>query len=256
MILIIALISLFSLPTAANIALDFEAPEQALHFDNNGGMTIVGETQKVEDNLGPCEARGDVIKLNFHTNIGTPRYFHHLSSAEIEAKFKEAGGFVSRHDSAITPGITSAKMGTRLSTGVEILSNGKESCMHIKQIEFEIGFSELEVYINNSYPQKSCEYKNVFEHENEHVKIHQRSLKKHAKALAKALQQKAASIAPIPLLSMDKKTIDASLEEIENELKVISELYISKIEATAKISHEKLDSPESYKKTQRRCKNW
>lgn len=60
-------------------------------------------------------------------------------------------------------------------------------CIHIKSITVKMNFSPT-IYVASEFPKGTCEFKDVFSHEKEHVKITREMLNKHAKILGKNLK--------------------------------------------------------------------
>ncbi len=242
---------IYNLSSYAN-AQELSPPSELVIDSNTSNISAETEPKDVD----PCAPRATKPQVNFHVNIGIPSYFHNLSAGEIEAKFKNYDGFKSTHKDSKTPGIANAKMGTKISTGVEVISNGQKTCVHLSSIDFEIGFSELAVYVDKTYPENSCKYNAVLEHENTHVRIHQKTLKQYARELANMVYQKSVNMPPQEIPNNDNSAAQNVISQIEANIKSIGKDYRSRIEQAANVQHKDLDSKESYEQTRALCKNW
>lgn len=81
------------------------------------------------------------------------------------------------------------------STPIHFDRTGRWECAS-PQLVLSVGYSPLTVYVAKEFPEGSCAYKEIYEHELRHVKTYQNHLKAIEKALAETLNQRFATGGP------------------------------------------------------------
>ena len=125
-------------------------------------------------------------------------------------------------------------------------------CMEVNELNVTLGYETTVVYIGNDWPQGSCQYAAVLEHEDKHVGINRGTFAQYLPYYRSALAE-AATNPGFPYFALDKATGAAVLSD-----------YLDKIldAATAEMVRRRdqlnalLDSPESYAYTRNECPRW
>lgn len=130
-------------------------------------------------------------------------------------------------------------------------AQGVGYCVFLVRARVTAGYEKFTVYINNDYPEGSCEYDAVLAHEMEHVRIDREVLQKYEAKFQKVLRR----------LLRNKKAIyaqrmvearSAYYLEFERQLKPV----VAKMKAERDRRHAAIDTPENYRKEQAKCDNW
>ena len=108
------------------------------------------------------------IKMNIVVEKGQVKYDHTRSRKEFERFAK------TRNPNML--GLTVANLRLNMGGKSTIQSNGKQYCAAISEINFYLGFDEIDVYIDKKYPKNSCNYKVIKEHEDYHVAVSQQAM--------------------------------------------------------------------------------
>ncbi|NQZ15006.1 MAG: hypothetical protein HRT94_09320 [Alphaproteobacteria bacterium] len=94
------------------------------------------------------------------------------------------------HEETYTMGLAVGRQSLEYTIGFSSMVYDKldRACIHIREITVEIKFDPT-IYVASEYPKGSCEFKEVLDHEKEHVHITQRTLNKHSKILGNNLKE-------------------------------------------------------------------
>ncbi|MEM7222190.1 MAG: hypothetical protein AAF495_04385 [Pseudomonadota bacterium] len=126
-------------------------------------------------------------------------------------------------------------------------------CIWVSRIDVTLRYNTLDIFIAKEYRQHSCEYKVILEHEKQHVKVAQQALKPFVPKIISALTSFSIPRAgnPLGVQSLDhaKQQINRRIDERIAPLRNQMTQVINKKQA-------KVDSPQSYRATFKRCKNW
>lgn len=179
-----------------------------------------------------------------------PRLDHSKSVADI--------GHLARHarhlhgGSSVTTGLTVVSgLSTRLAMRASIARGTYGHCARPSEIELTIGFDAIDVYVANRYPQGSCQYLAVLEHENGHVGVAKSVLTLRVKEVRARLEREAAnwtshaSANPQDAADAANRRLGAALQE-----------EVERMGREMRDRNAKHDSPESYGRTMRQCNPW
>lgn len=188
------------------------------------------------------------IHYSVKTDTGKVVYNTKLSRAEFAniAKVK-----VSPHTVGLT--VTPSPM-TDIKTTSQVRQTGDSACVQVSNVEFTIKYETITVYIDKKYPKGSCNFKVTKEHEDYHVAVFQQAIEFFKPDIEKALKNAVREIKPEKVYS-DKQAsvvIQKQKNQIYNKLKPVIEHINKKIVE----KNYAIDTPESYKKTTKRCKKW
>lgn len=197
----------------------------------------------------PCPPSTTSIKLNFQTLQGPPKHSHRLGLSGIAGLVRSGGGQVS---SASRPvGLTTLKAMFSLQGGTTLVPRGEGYCVYLSSVEIEFGWEEMNVYIPAEFPEGSCEYRAVLDHENQHVSIIRSSLREfapRARARVEALLRNTR-----PAFTRGKNgSADDALAPISAQLTAL----LNEFDTLHSKRSAVIDTPSNYAAVTGMCKNW
>ena len=123
-------------------------------------------------------------------------------------------------------------------------------CHYLISVDGELTLSQMTVYVASNYPVGSCEYNEVLEHENTHVRITRGMIDRYTPRLERALRMAAREINPVVT------TEQSGQEEIARRLNAEIRPVLQQFRAETAQANAVIDTPDNYRKTTARCKNW
>lgn len=196
-----------------------------------------------------CPASRTPIKLNFNTMAGAAAYSHGVSLSGIGKLARE--GVAPMGDGSRPVGLTTVNALFNLQGGSTLVKRGAAYCSYLTSVEIEFGWDRMQVYVPSEYPQGSCEYRAVIDHENQHVSIYRSALKEfapRARARIEAVLARAR-----PTVARDQNGgMDAALAPVSAELSALLKEFIN----THAARHQQIDTPSNYAAVTALCKNW
>lgn len=199
----------------------------------------------------PLIARGGCTdftpRITLHTMSGQVRY---ITDQSREQFIGAATGPVSPN----TVGLTVAKMNLTMQGEPLVQQNNRYMCVGIKEVTFTIGYEVLDVYIDKKYQPNSCEYHEVKEHENYHVAVSNQAMKFFKPDLEKALQKAVKNMRPEFVYSKDEaqRVVQRQFNRILEQVQPVIDHINTKIAEKNYV----IDTPESYRATTAKCRNW
>ena len=129
-------------------------------------------------------------------------------------------------------------------------------CVNFSQVEFFVGYPNLDVLIDSKYLPGSCEYDAIKSHEKGHIAIYQNELKYYGTLLLEELKQIIENLPPIYFSKfVSEKIVFAKLSEIiENDDNVL--VLKNKLESSVLNLNKEYDSEQEYKRVYSLCNNW
>ncbi|MBQ9089551.1 MAG: hypothetical protein IJY58_00670 [Alphaproteobacteria bacterium] len=191
-----------------------------------------------------CEQQD--VKMNIVVEKGKVKYDHTKSRKEFEkyAKIKNPNML----------GLTVSNLRLNMGGKSIIQSNGKQYCSYVSEINFYLGFDEIDVYIDKKYPKNSCNYKVIKEHEDYHVAVSQQAMVFFKPDIERELKKIVSQIKPEYTNSRSnaERIKDKQFKTIQNKIAPLLKHINRKINE----KNNAIDTPESYAKTTKRCKKW
>jgi hypothetical protein len=190
---------------------------------------------------------------------------HTLTVSEIEGMLKgrplstELQYYYNSHfkDSAV-PGITLMKLDTDIKVNTKhLFQDGRPTgCLQIDDIQIKMTMQQT-VYIGNEYPEESCNYEAILQHEKKHLKANQSITRNYDTVLQSAIRNQVDSylkgLGTGPFYNSDIKKIR---KEVVSR---ISALVAEEQEPLSKeiyIAHKNIDTAEEYKNVSTQCSKW
>jgi hypothetical protein len=179
-------------------------------------------------------------------------YFHDHSTAQIEQMRNIKFHNKLEHNPGVTLAEHEFKMDYQIG-GLEH-AHGDGYCVWVDSVDVSFSYAMMNVYVSSQYPEGSCPYRVVLNHENQHVAIDQRVLAKYRTLMERALKRSKSIPTkrhPLSVVSMNngKAVIADRLNRIVNPILAAYQREIVR-------ENGKIDTPRNYRKTQALCNNW
>ena len=196
-----------------------------------------------------CPASRTPIKLNFNTRAPAPIHNHRLTVAGIANLLRSQGMPAPVGQRAL--GITLTKTMFGLQGASSIMRRGNGYCVYLTSVDVDFGWNRVEVYVPSEFPEGSCEYKVILDHENQHVAINRTLLREFAPRLRAQVEKILAGTKPFYTRNRAGGA-DAVLENLNNQLSGM----LKEFEALQASRNAGIDSPANYKALSAMCKGW
>ena len=186
-------------------------------------------------------------KIRVRTKIGNPQYISLYSKEDF---LKKAGVQASPY----TLGLTVAKPNVSVSANPSIQELSGQICVALDEVELEIGYESLVVYIDKKYAPSSCEYQTIKEHENYHVQVAQQAIPFFKPDIERVASQAISKLTPKIVYSQNdikpllNKMVASIMKDVQPVLQHMSNKLAEKNAA--------IDTPEMYQATTAVCKDW
>ncbi|MDD3668729.1 MAG: hypothetical protein PHX68_00295 [Alphaproteobacteria bacterium] len=153
-----------------------------------------------------------------------------------------------------TMGLTVTRLGAQGSAEGYLKQGGAGACAGIEKVIVTIGYDDLIVYIDKKYKPNSCEYRVIKDHEDYHVAVSQQAMAFYRKDIEKTIRK------AVDKLSVRKVRSQAEAHRVVEEQlnQVMAELQVLVARMNQKIAEKNylIDTPESYRETSKKCRNW
>ncbi len=153
-----------------------------------------------------------------------------------------------------TMGLTVTRMGAQGTAEGYVKQVGATACAGLAKVNVTIGYDELIVYIDKKYKPDSCEYKVIKDHENYHVAVSQQAMDFYKKDIEKTIRKSVDKLSVRPVRSQ----AEANRVVEEQHRQVMDDLQALLARMNQKIAEKNylIDTPESYRETSKKCRNW
>ncbi|MBQ4472120.1 MAG: hypothetical protein II942_02615 [Alphaproteobacteria bacterium] len=186
-------------------------------------------------------------RIHVKTRPGNPQYVTQYSREQFLQKAHSG-------QSPYTLGLTVARLDVTFKTKPQLSEQDGQICVALKEVEVEIKYPELVVYIDKKYMPSSCEYQVIREHENYHVAVAQQALSFFRPDIERIVSDTIA--AQKPAIVYQRQEIQSEVTKFNRAISdalapVIAHINKKLIEKNAAI-----DTKEMYAATTAVCKNW
>jgi len=128
-----------------------------------------------------------------------------------------------------------------------------KACVKIKNLEVLL-WAKPVVVIASNFPKGSCEYKQVFAHEQQHIRITRRFIKEYAPKLREEVKD-IISTSRHQILTRQDNIEEAQVELQDPILSRINQ-YFNSVMPVLQSRQAAIDTPEEYAKVAAKCDNW
>lgn len=175
---------------------------------------------------------------------------HSLDQAGLRAINSGIDGFP--HGGWHRPlGLTVSQLGHQYSTNFTFRKVTGGYCVALKSAEIRVGYTEMTVYVSSDYPEDSCEYKAILEHEREHVEINRRVLESFEAKIKQAVARTVTGKRAIRVYN-EAEARSAYLLALKRSLEPV----LDALESQRQRRSAKIDSKDSYRRVLSRCDGW
>lgn len=188
-----------------------------------------------------------VTRIYVRAKPGNPQYITQYSKEDFLKKAKAKL-------SPYTLGLTVSKPDVSIQTKPSILKQLDQICVGLEEIDVELGYKELTVYIDKKYAPSSCEYKTIKEHENYHVEVANQALSFFRPDVENVVSQAISQLSPKVVTSQDE--IQPTVNKFASTLLKEIQPVIAHINKKLSEKNAAIDTPEMYQATTAVCKNW
>lgn len=187
------------------------------------------------------------------TAAPTPEYRYDLKRDAITKLFrsKKKGDVSLTQGHDVSVGLTIASFTVQIKASLKgyKAKNGM-LCFWVQTAEAALSIPKTTVYVAANYPRGSCEFDAITAHEAQHVAINREIMLRFAPRMETALRQAVEDVNPIIVVA--KEEANQTLNDIQNRMKPL----LAQMERERDAANGVIDTPESYKRTRARCRNW
>ncbi len=196
-----------------------------------------------------CPPSKTPIKLDFKTIASPATYNHRLTLAGIANLARSQGGQVAGGSRPV--GITLANILYGVAGEVALAPQGSGFCVSLTSVEIDFGWNRMDVYVPTEFPEGSCEYRAVRDHENQHVSIFRASLAEFAPRARARIEAALARTKPFASRSRNG-TVQTALGLVNAELSALRQEF----NALHGARNARIDTPSNYAAVTALCRNW
>jgi hypothetical protein len=171
------------------------------------------------------------------------------SAEEIRRKAAEMGRDPDSPD-RVTRGLTTVEI--RVETGFTLARTERAdgtACVALKAARAELANREVAVLIDRRYEAGSCERRTILAHELEHVAINAEAVRAGERRLREELEAAARRW-------RGRWVPDERQGAIGDALQGAASAVLAEVRRSAADRHARIDTPQAYARTQRRCRGW
>jgi hypothetical protein len=176
-----------------------------------------------------------------------PSRVHHDRSIE------QLGGMVAHGPGARVLGAANAGLEFGWGMDMQSVRSGGKYCVWVARLRLTVRYPSPDIYIAREYRKGSCQYRTILAHEQEHVQISRATIKRYLPRLHLLLTSLRIPTAQRPIRT-------ATLEQAEEDLSALMRDLVDPVyrEMARALTSEQasLDSPASYRRLFRRCRDW
>lgn len=196
---------------------------------------------------GPCDISEPKITVTVKPR--QPTYITNLSRNQFLAR--------ENVNNPNTIGLTAAHLSAMQKFSYVHGREGSSYCANVSEINFEIGYDKLLVYIDNKYRPGSCPYNVTKDHEDYHVDIAMQAMEFYEQTIRDTVNRmKYASFRVVGYSDVD--AVKKVQEKVHDQYNMVVRPVLEKINKKIMEKNAMIDTPESYMATHKLCpeKDW
>ena len=186
-------------------------------------------------------------RIHIKARPGNPQYITQYSRKDF---LRKTGGDFSQY----TLGLTVSKLDVNIEIKPAITQQLSEICVGIQDVEVELKYPSIQVYIDKKYPPSSCEYQVIKEHEDYHVAVAQQALTFFKPDVERVVSDTLRGMTPKIVYSRSDipHIVERQVKVLTNALQPV----VKHINAKLAEKNKAIDTKEMYQATTAVCKNW
>lgn len=229
-----------------------ERLEQTPNASVSGSQDLGFETEDEDiftlvESSGRC-AKVDSRRFSIDVTVEIPPapIDHSRSIADLSRAGPHGGGLQ-------TVGLAVPDIEVTSSGSYGFLDMGDHKCFWVEHVQVQVVYQSMQIFIASEYKKGSCPYAKILRHEREHVAISRRNLARFEPRLRSALASLSIPKAGQPIRIKADDDPSAQMTRLFSRLvsPVLDDMMADLDAAQAKI-----DTPKSYAKVRRQCRNW
>ncbi|MFN3077193.1 MAG: hypothetical protein ABT940_09995 [Alphaproteobacteria bacterium] len=191
------------------------------------------------------------VGVTLSVDYGHVTFNHQLGQLQIHRLYLQ--------DGMPSPGVHGMAVGlTRIVANVEfqtrvvtVPSGDGRYCAWLTGVDARLRYADTNVYVDRRYPEGSCEFHSIADHERQHVVINRATLDRFAPRVRTELEAAVRRINPI-VVDRIEQARDFPGTLLQQELDPVLRAFNQERERV----NAKIDTPENYRRTLTRCTDW
>lgn len=212
-------------------------------------IALSGGAHAAQGEQARCAPYRTAIKLNFITKSPSPVYNHRLNITGIANVLRSTGQAPAPHQTAL--GVTLTRTMFGLQGASSSIKRDGGFCIYLTSVDVEFGWERVEVYLPSEFPEGTCEYRTILDHENQHVSINRAVLRDFAPEIRARIEALLRAHQPIFARS-PAGSADTAIQGLHQQLKGM----LDEFEKVQYARNAVIDSPSNYKALSTMCKDW
>lgn len=212
-------------------------------------MMLSGAAAAAQGEQARCPPYGAAIKLDFVTKSPRPVYNHRLNIAGIANVLRTTGQAPPPHQTAL--GVTLTRTMFALQGASSSIKRDGGYCVYLTSVDVEFGWERVEVYLPSEFPEGTCEYRTILDHENQHVAINRAVLREFAPLIRARIETLLRAHQPIFTRSPEGSA-DAAIQGLHRHLSGM----LDEFETAQSARNAGIDSASNYKALSTMCNDW
>lgn len=200
---------------------------------------------------GACNADAAPVDLQVTVEPTRPRILNDRSQPEIHAMLHGGKLASTKGGDWRTVGLTRAELAMHTAARSRLRKAGQGFCVDVTSLQVRLRYSDMTVFIPESYRKGSCEYEAVLEHERQHVQVNEEVLQAFADDFRKKARAIVEDINPI-YVKTERQAREMPLEIVNRRF----EPLMKEFRATQDRRNAALDTESEYRRVQERCGAW
>ncbi|MCZ6720230.1 MAG: tetratricopeptide repeat protein [Alphaproteobacteria bacterium] len=195
----------------------------------------------------PCQGLNDPA-YDVHVRIEIPEVpvNHGLSIAELgQRSFHGPGQRVL--------GVAESNLEIKTEARHSTAPSGDVYCFWVDAVDVTLRYDTLQIFVAREYDSRSCAYREILQHEEDHIRVSREVLEYYAPLVRSALSSLTIPKARDPAQIDSPAEGERKMEELFD--KVLEPVYSEIIDVLERRQAE-LDAPREYDRIHRRCSNW
>jgi hypothetical protein len=223
-----------------------------LYYDSTVSADSVRREDVQRDVLREGDDSGAGAQIRYLFNIPTVVYDHSHSTAQIETLSEKEG----EHENTHIDGLTQSEFG--LQTLYEFNYSKKmfqdTYFLWVENLRVDFSYTTMTVYVSTQYPEGSCEYQAILNHENQHVQTHRQIYERYQKILQNVMS----SSVDIPLANhpITVRSLEEGKTKISELISGVTNPVFDQFQQEVSQAQAQLDTTDNYRELRNRCSNW
>ncbi len=184
--------------------------------------------------------------IELEIDIPEPRLHHNLSIAQLGLRMPHGPG-------ARVLGLADVRLDFGWSVGFEWRPWDDGFCFWVRRTELTIRHPSPDIYIAREYRRGTCPYRTILGHEQRHIRISKELIDRYIPRLRWVLTS-------LRIPTGERPVFVASAEDAKPEIsalmKELAEPLFQEMAKALREAQAKIDSPASYRRLRKACRNW